>query len=170
VDTLALFDQHRSFHWDQALVIAELQQRIFELELELARRQSLESEVARLNNPLAERESELARHDELVADIELRRNVAEETSQGLSAQLDARTREMFAPKTHTDNVETKYLATSCSNTTLRADLSAATAQRKIAKLARRNAEEAQKATEEKLKEVELGLQVAQAYLQEVKSK
>jgi hypothetical protein len=103
VDTLALFDQHRSFHWDQAPVIVGLQQQIFELELELARRQSLESEVARLNKLFAECESELARHDELVADAELRRNVAEETSRRLSTQLDARTHEMFVLKTHTDN-------------------------------------------------------------------
>jgi chromosome segregation ATPase len=170
VDTIALFDQQRSFHLDQAPVIAGLQQRISELELELARRQSLESEVARLNKLLAERESELAKHDELVAGVELRRNVAEETSRGLSAQLDARTRGMFALKTHTDNVEAKYSATSCSNTTLRADLSAATVQRKIAEQARRNAEEAQKAVKEKLKEVESGSQVAQADLQEAKSK
>jgi uncharacterized coiled-coil protein SlyX len=80
VDTLALFDQHRSFHRDQVLVIAGLQQRISKLELELARRQSLKSEVARLNKLLAERESELAKHDELVADAELRRNAVEETS------------------------------------------------------------------------------------------
>jgi hypothetical protein len=92
--------------------------------------------VARLNKLLAERESELARHDELVADAELKRNAAEETSRGLSAQLDARTREMFALKTHTDNVEAKYLATSCSNTTLQADLSATIAQRKVAEQAR----------------------------------
>jgi uncharacterized coiled-coil protein SlyX len=85
VDTLSLFDQHRSFHRDQVPVIAELQQRISELELELAQRQSLESEVARLNKLLAERESELARHDELVADAELKRNAAKETSRGLSA-------------------------------------------------------------------------------------
>jgi len=71
VDTLALFDQHRSFHRDQVPVIARLQHRISELELELAQRQSLDSEVARLNKLLAERESELARHDELVADTEL---------------------------------------------------------------------------------------------------
>jgi hypothetical protein len=38
VDTLALFDQHRSFHRDQVPVIAGLQHQIFELELELARR------------------------------------------------------------------------------------------------------------------------------------
>jgi chromosome segregation ATPase len=131
VDTLALFDQHETFHRGQVSVIAGLQHQISELELELARRQSLDSEVARINKLLAERESELARHDELVADAELRRNAAEETSRGLSAQLDARTREMFALKTHTDNVEVKYSATSCSNTTLRADLSAATTQRKV---------------------------------------
>jgi chromosome segregation ATPase len=77
---------------------------------------------------------------------------------------------MFALKTHTDNVEAKYSATSCSNTTLRADLSAVTGQRKIAEEARRNAEEAQKVAEEKLKEVELGSQIAQADLQEAKSK
>jgi hypothetical protein len=69
---------------------------------------------------------------------------------------------MFALKTHTDNVEAKYSATSCSNTTLGADLSAATAQRKVAEQAQRNAEEAQKAVEEKLKEVESGSQVARA--------
>jgi len=123
-----------------------------------------------INKLLAEGESELARHDELVADAELRRNATEETSLGLSAQLDARTREMFPLKTHTDNVEAKYSATSCSNTTLRADLSAVTGQRKIAEEARRNAEEAQKVAEEKLKEVELGSQIAQADLQEAKSK
>jgi hypothetical protein len=133
VDTPALFDQHRSFHRDQVSVIAGLQQRISELELELklGRRQFLESEMARLNKLIAERESELARHDELVADAELRQNAAEETCRGLSTQLDVRTREMFTLKTHTDNVEAKYSVTSCSNTTLRADLSAVTAQRKI---------------------------------------
>jgi uncharacterized coiled-coil protein SlyX len=78
VDTLALFDQHRSFHRDQVPVIARLQHRISELELELAQRQSLDSEVARLNKLLAERESELARHDELIADAKLRRNAAED--------------------------------------------------------------------------------------------
>jgi hypothetical protein len=36
--------------------------------------------VAKLNKLLAERESELAKYDELVADAELRRNAAEETS------------------------------------------------------------------------------------------
>jgi chromosome segregation ATPase len=126
--------------------------------------------VARLNKLLVERELELARHDELVADTELRRNAAEETSRGLSAQLDARTREIFALKTHTDNIEAKYSATSCSNTTLRADLSAATAQRKVAEQAQRGAEEAQKAAEEKLKEVESGSQIVRADLQESKSK
>jgi chromosome segregation ATPase len=138
-------------------------------ESELAWRQSLDSEVARLNKLLAERELELARHDELVADAELRRNAVEETSRGLSAQLDARTCEMFVLKTHTDNVEAKYSATSCSNTTLRADLSPVTAQRKVAEQAQRSAEEAQKAAEEKLKEVESGSQ-ARADLQEAKSK
>jgi hypothetical protein len=170
VDTLALFDQHKSFHRDQVPIIAGLQHRIFEFELELARRQSLESEVARLNKLLAERESELARHDELVADAELRRNAAKETSWGLSAQLDARTREMFALKAHTDNVEARYSATSCSNTTQRADLSATTAQRKVAEQAQRSAEEAEKAAEEKLKEVESGSQIARADLEKAKSK
>jgi hypothetical protein len=80
VDTLALFDQYKSFHRDQVQVIAGFQHQISELELELARRQSLESEVASLNKLLAERESELAKYDELVADAELRRNAAEETS------------------------------------------------------------------------------------------
>jgi chromosome segregation ATPase len=170
VDTLALFDQHKIFHRDQVPVIAGLQHWISELELELARRQSLDSEVARLNKLLVERELELARHDELGADAELRRNEAEETSRGLSAQLDARTREMFALKTHTDNVEAKYSAISCSNTTLQANMSAATTQSKVAEQAQRSTEEAQKAAEEKLKEVELGLQIARADLQEAKSK
>jgi hypothetical protein len=77
---------------------------------------------------------------------------------------------MFALKTHIDNVEAKYSATSCSNTTLRTDLSAAIAQRKVAEQAQRNAEEAQKAAEEKLKEVESGSQIVRADLQESKSK
>jgi len=47
----------------------------------------------------------LANHDALIADAELRRNVAEEASQGLSAQLDEQTCELFALKAHTDNVE-----------------------------------------------------------------
>lgn len=47
--------------------------------------------MARLSKLLAERESELANHDALIGDAELRRNVVEETSRGLSAQLDART-------------------------------------------------------------------------------
>lgn len=77
---------------------------------------------------------------------------------------------MFALKTHTDNVEEKYSATSCSNTTLRADLSAATAQRRVTEQVQRNAEEAKKAAKEKLKEVESGSQVARADLQKAKSK
>jgi len=158
-------------------VMAGLRQRISELELELAWRLSLESEVARLRKLLAERESELASHDPLIADAELRRNVAEDANQGLSAQLDARTRELFALKVHTDTVQARYSATSCSNTVLRADLSAAKAQRRIAEDAQREAEEAQstaeeklKALEEKLKEVELGLQATQADLQKAKLK
>jgi chromosome segregation ATPase len=157
--------------------MAGLRQRISELELELARRLSLESEVARLSKLLDERESELANHDALIADAELRRNVAEAASQGLSAHLDERTPELFALKAHTDNVEARYSATSCSNTVLRADLSAAKAQRRIAEDARQETEEAQstaeeklKAVEEKLKEVELGLQAAQAELQKPKLK
>jgi hypothetical protein len=77
---------------------------------------------------------------------------------------------MFTLKTHTDNVEARYSATSCSNTTLRADMSAVTAQRKVAEQAQRSAEEAQNAAEEKLKEVESGSQIARADLQMVKSK
>ncbi|XP_062147764.1 uncharacterized protein LOC133856730 [Alnus glutinosa] len=81
IDALVrLQTMHGSFHRDQVPVIAGLQQQISELELELARRQSLKSEVARLNKLLAERELELAKHDELVADAELRRNAVEETS------------------------------------------------------------------------------------------
>jgi hypothetical protein len=52
VDTLALFYQHRDFHQNQIPVVAGLQQRISELELELAWRLSLESEVARLSKLL----------------------------------------------------------------------------------------------------------------------
>jgi len=77
---------------------------------------------------------------------------------------------LFALKAHTDNVEARYSATSCSNIVLRADLIAAKAQRRIAEDARRGAEEAQSVVEEKLKEVELGLQAAQADLQEAKLK
>jgi hypothetical protein len=77
---------------------------------------------------------------------------------------------MFALKSYTDNVEERYSATSCSNTTLRADLSAATAQRKVVEQAQRTAEEAQRAAEEKLKEVESGSQIAQEDLQKAKSK
>jgi hypothetical protein len=77
---------------------------------------------------------------------------------------------MFALKTHTDNVKAKYSATSCSNTTLRADLSVVTAQRKVVEQAQQSAKEARKAAEEKLKEVESGSQIARADLQEAKSK
>jgi chromosome segregation ATPase len=167
VDTLALYDQHRDFHRNQVPVMAGLRQRIseLELELELARKLSLESEVARLSKLLAERESELASYDALISDAELRRNVAEVANHGLSAQLDAWTCELFALKAHTDAVEARYSATSCSNIALRADLSAAKAQRRIAEDARREAKEAKgtageklKALDEKLKEAELGLQ------------
>ncbi len=61
MDNLALFDQHRGFSRDQVPVVAELRQRVSELEFELDRRQSLESEVARLSELLAERELELAK-------------------------------------------------------------------------------------------------------------
>lgn len=177
MDTLALYDQHRDFHRDQVPVMAGLRQRISELELELARKLSLESEVDRLSKLLAERESELASYDALIADAELRRDVAEVANHGLSAQLDAQTRELFALKAHTDAVEARYSATSCSNTALRADLSAAKAQRRVAEDARREAEEAMgtaedklKALEEKLKEAELGLQATQTDLQKTKLK
>jgi len=116
--------------------------------------------VARLNKLLAERELELAKYDELIADAKLRRDAAKETSRGLAAELDVRTREMFALKTHTDSVESRYSATSCSNTVLRADLSATTAQKRVAEEARRVVEEAQQAAEKKLKEVESGLQAS----------
>lgn len=177
MDTLALYDQHRDFHRNQVPVMAGLRQRISELELELARKLSLESEVDRLSRLLAERESELASYDALIADAELRRDVAEVANHGLSAQLDARTRELFALKAHTDAVEARYSAISCSNTALRADLSAAKAQRRVAEDARREAEEAMgtagdklKAFEEKLKEAELGLQATQTDLQKTKLK
>jgi chromosome segregation ATPase len=170
VDTLALFDQHRDFHQDQVPVMAGLQQRVSELELELARRQSLELKMARLNKLLAERELELAKYDESIAEAELRREAVEETSRGLAAELDARSRKMFALKTHTDGVEARYSATSCSNTVLRAYLSAAAAQKRVSEEARRVAEEAQQAAEEKLQEVESSLQASQADLQKAKSK
>jgi Skp family chaperone for outer membrane proteins len=125
VDTLALLDQHRDFHRDQVPVVVNLKQRISKLEFELARRQSLESEVARLNKLLTERELELAQCEESVTEAKLRQNAAEETSRGFTAELDARTHEVFALKIHVDNVEAKYVATSCSNTLLRADLSTA---------------------------------------------
>jgi hypothetical protein len=165
VDTLALFYQHRDFHRDQVPVVAGLQQRVseLELELELARIQSLESEVARLNKLLVERELELAKHDGSIAEAELRREVTEETSRELAAELDVRTREMFVLKTHTDSVKARYLATSCSNIVLRANLSAVAAQKRVA-------EAAQQATEEKLQEAESGLQASQTDLQKAKSK
>jgi Skp family chaperone for outer membrane proteins len=125
VDTLALLDQHRDFHRDQVPVVVNLKQRISKLQYELARRQSLESEVARLNKLLTERELELAQCEESVTEAKLRQNAAEETSRGFTAELDARTHEVFALKIHVDNVEAKYVATSCSNTLLRADLSTA---------------------------------------------
>jgi hypothetical protein len=90
--------------------------------------------VARLNKLLTELELELAQCDESITKAELRQNAAE---------LDARTREVFAVKIHGDNVEAKYAATSCSNTVLRADLSTTAAQRRIAKEARRVTEESQ---------------------------
>jgi len=77
---------------------------------------------------------------------------------------------LFALKAHTDNVEARYSATSCSNTVLQADLSAVKAQKRIAEDARWCAEETHSAAEEKLKKVELGLQAAQADLQEAKLK
>ncbi len=72
VDTLALFDQHRGHSRDQAPTMAELRHRVSELEFELRRRKSLESEVAWLNKLLAERELELAKSDKAVIDAELR--------------------------------------------------------------------------------------------------
>jgi len=90
--------------------------------------------VARLNKLLTELELELAQCDESITKAELRQNAAE---------LDARTREVFAVKIHGDNVEAKYAATSCSNNVLRADLSTTAAQRRIAKEARRVTEESQ---------------------------
>jgi chromosome segregation ATPase len=132
VDTIALFDQHREFHQDQVSVVAELRRRVSELEFELAQRQSLESEVARLSKVLAEREMKLAKYDESIVDAELRRNLAEETSRGLTAELDARVRELSTLKAHVDNVEAKYSATSSINTLMRANLSVAAAQNRIA--------------------------------------
>jgi uncharacterized coiled-coil protein SlyX len=76
VDTLALLDQHRDFHRDQVPVVVNLKQRISKLEFELARRQSLESEVARLNKLLTERELELAQCEESVTEAKLRQNAA----------------------------------------------------------------------------------------------
>jgi hypothetical protein len=90
--------------------------------------------MARLNKLLTELELELAQCDESITKAELRQNAAE---------LDARTREVFAVKIHGENVEAKYAATSCSNTVLRADLSTTAAQRRIAKEARRVTEESQ---------------------------
>jgi len=110
--------------------------------------------VARLNKILTELELELAQCDESITKAELRQNAVEETSRRLTAELDARTREVFAVKIHGDNVEAKYAATSCSNTVLRADLSTTAAQRRIAKAARRVTEESQRAAEEKSKEAE----------------
>jgi hypothetical protein len=52
--------------------MAELRHRVSELEFELRRRKSLESEVAWLNKLLAERELELAKSDKAVIDAELR--------------------------------------------------------------------------------------------------
>jgi hypothetical protein len=60
VETYALFDQHKGFSQDQVLVVAGLRQWVFELEFELARRQSLESEVARLSKLISKQELELA--------------------------------------------------------------------------------------------------------------
>jgi hypothetical protein len=148
VDTLALFDQHRDFHQDQVPVMVGLKQRISKLEFELARRQSFESEVARLNKLFAERELELAQCDVSVAEAELRQDASKETSRGLIAELDARTREVFALKIHADNIEAKYAVTSCSNTVLRTNLSAVAKQRRIAEEARRIAKESQRAAEE----------------------
>jgi hypothetical protein len=59
--------------------------------------------------------------DESIVDAELRRDKAKETNRGLTVELDARARKLFALKTHVDNVEAKYSATSCSNTLLRAE-------------------------------------------------
>jgi hypothetical protein len=92
----------------------------------------LESEVAKLNKLLAEQELELAKYDESIAEAMLRREVDEETSRGLATELVVRTREIFALKTHTNSVEARYLATSCSNTVLRTDLSAGVAQKRVA--------------------------------------
>jgi len=93
-----------------------------------------------------------------------------QTSRGLATELVVRTREIFALKTHTNSVEARYLATSCSNTVLRADLSAGVAQKRVAKEAWRVAKEAQQAAEEMLQEAESGLQASQADLQKAKSK
>jgi len=55
--------------------------------------------------------------------------------------LDARARKVFTLKIHTDNVEVKYSATLCSNTVLRADLSATAAKTRDTEEAQRGAEE-----------------------------
>lgn len=170
MDTLALFDQHRDFHRDQVPAVVNLKQRISEREFKLARRQSLESEVARLNKLLTERELKLAQCEESVTEAELRQNAAEETSRGLTAEFDPRTHEVFALKIHADNVAAKYAATSCSNTVLRAKLSTTAAQRRIAKEARQVTEESQRVADEKSKEVESSAQAAQADLLKAKSK
>jgi Tfp pilus assembly protein FimV len=118
--------------------------------------------VARLNKLLTELELELAQCDESITKAELRQNAVEETSRRLTAELDARTSEVFAVKIHGDNVEAKYAATSALSTTA--------AQRRIAKAARRVTEESQRAAEEKSKEAESSAQTTQAYLLKVKSK
>ncbi len=97
--------------------------------------------MARLSKLLAERELELAKYDESIIVAELRRDVAEETSRGLTVALDVRARELSELKALFDNVEVKYSATSSSNTLLRAELSIAAEQK-------RAAEEAQKVAKE----------------------
>jgi len=114
--------------------------------------------VARLSKLLAERELELAKYDESIIVAELRRDVAEETSRGLTIALDARARELSKFKALFDNVEVKYFATSSSNTLLRAELSIVAKQKRAAKEAWKVAKESQRAAEEKLKEAESGKQ------------
>jgi hypothetical protein len=94
-----------------------------------------------LSKLLVERELELAKYDKSIVDVELRRDVAEETDRGLIVVLDARARELSEFKALFKNVEVKYSATSSSNTLLRAELSVATEQK-------RAAEEAQKVAKE----------------------
>lgn len=89
--------------------MAELRGHVSELEFDLGRRQSLESEVETLTKLLAKRELELAESNKMVVDAELRRDVDEETCRGLSVELDVRAWDLANARALFRFVESWYL-------------------------------------------------------------